>query len=49
MGDDAILIFSDLAEDLKDGYVRDIPLSLDGFEVVALNKPNWAATTSIRA
>ncbi len=37
MGDDATLIFSDLAEDLKDGYVRDIPLSLDGFEVVALN------------
>ncbi len=37
MGDDATVIFSDLAEDLKDGYVRDIPLSLDGFEVVALN------------
>ena len=37
MDDDATLGFSDLAEDLKDGYVRDIPLSLDGFEVVALN------------
>lgn len=32
-----ILIFSDLKEDLKDGYVRDIPLTLDGFEVIALN------------
>jgi len=32
-----ILIFSDLAEDLKDGYIRDIPLELDGFDVVALN------------
>ena len=36
-GRKVILIFSDLAEDLKEGYVRDIPLSLDGFEVVALN------------
>ncbi len=32
-----ILIFSDLKEDLKEGYVRDLPLALDGFEVVALN------------
>lgn len=32
-----ILIFSDLKEDLEEGYVRDIPLALDGFEVVALN------------
>lgn len=32
-----ILIFSDLKEDLKDGYVRDIALELDGFEVIALN------------
>ena len=32
-----IFIFSDLEEDLLDGYVRDIPLELDGFEVVALN------------
>jgi hypothetical protein len=32
-----IIIFSDLAEDLKKGYVRDIALPLDGFDVVALN------------
>ena len=32
-----IFIFSDLEEDLVEGYVRDIPLELDGFEVVALN------------
>jgi hypothetical protein len=32
-----ILIFSDLKEDLKKGYIRDIPLKLDGCEVVALN------------
>ena len=32
-----VLIFSDLKEDLKEGYVRDIPLELRGFEVVALN------------
>jgi len=32
-----IMIFSDLKEDLKDGYIRDIPLSLQGFDVVALN------------
>ena len=32
-----ILIFSDLKEDLQDGYVRDITLELDGFEVIALN------------
>src|SRR5690606_17325934 len=32
-----ILIFSDLKEDLKDGYVRDITFDLDGFEVIALN------------
>jgi hypothetical protein len=36
-GRKVIIIFSDLAEDLKEGYVRDIPLDLDGFEVVALN------------
>lgn len=36
-GRKVILIFSDLAEDLKEGYVRDFPLSLDGFDVVALN------------
>ena len=32
-----IFIFSDLQEDLEKGYVRDIPLPLAGFEVVALN------------
>ncbi len=32
-----ILIFSDLKEDLKKGYVRDIPLTMDGYRVVALN------------
>jgi len=32
-----IFIFSDLQEDLEKGYVRDLPLDLDGFEGVALN------------
>ncbi len=32
-----IFVFSDLKEDLMEGYIRDIPLELDGFEVVALN------------
>lgn len=32
-----ILIFSDMKEEIKKGYVRDIPLDLDGYEVVALN------------
>ena len=32
-----IFIFSDLKEDLQAGYVRDIEVPLDGFEVVALN------------
>jgi hypothetical protein len=32
-----ILIYSDLKEDLDKGYVRDVPLNLKGFEVVALN------------
>lgn len=36
-GNKTILIFSDLAEDLKKGYIRDISLPLDGFKVVALN------------
>lgn len=36
-GHNTILIFSDLKEDLKEGYVRDIPLQLSGFKVVALN------------
>lgn len=36
-GRKAILIFSDLKEDLDKGYVREVPLDLQGFEVVALN------------
>ena len=32
-----ILIFSDLKEDLKDGYIRDFKFDLDGFNVIALN------------
>jgi hypothetical protein len=32
-----ILIFSDLKEDLKDGYIRDISFDLDGYSVIALN------------
>lgn len=32
-----IMVFSDLKEDLKKGYVRNIPLQLNGFEVVAMN------------
>ena len=36
-GRKTILIFSDLKEDLEKGYVRDIELPLEGFEVVALN------------
>lgn len=36
-GKKTILIFSDLKEDLEKGYVRDIDVELDGFEVIALN------------
>ena len=36
-GRKTIFIFSDLKEDLEPGYVRDITVPLDGFEVVALN------------
>lgn len=32
-----ILIFSDLKEDLQEGYVRDIAFELDGFDIIALN------------
>ncbi|HYL02664.1 MAG TPA: hypothetical protein VEU54_04530 [Steroidobacteraceae bacterium] len=32
-----ILILSDMKEDLAKGYVRDVPLDLHGFDVVALN------------
>ena len=37
LGRKTILIFSDMKEELKTGYVRDIPLQLQGFEIVALN------------
>jgi hypothetical protein len=36
-GRKTIFIFSDLQEDLEPGYVRDIAVPVDGFEVVALN------------
>lgn len=36
-GRKTIFIFSDLKEDLDEGYVRDFPVELAGFEVVALN------------
>jgi len=37
VGRKTVLIFSDLKEELKKGYVRDIPLQVGGYEVVALN------------
>jgi len=36
-GSKTILIFSDLKEDLEEGYVRDIEVELEGFKVIALN------------
>jgi hypothetical protein len=36
-GRKTILIFSDLKEDLDAGYIRDIEVPVDGFEIVALN------------
>jgi len=36
-GQKTILIFSDLKEDLEEGYVRDIDVELAGFKVIALN------------
>lgn len=36
-GTKMILIFSDLKEDLRPGYVRNIPLKLKGFQVIAVN------------
>ena len=36
-GHKEILIFSDMKEDLAKGYIRNIPLDLKGFDVVALN------------
>lgn len=32
-----VLIFSDLKEDLEEGYIRDIDFELDGFDIIALN------------
>lgn len=32
-----VLIFSDLKEDLEEGYIRDIDIDLSGFDVIALN------------
>ena len=36
-GRKTILIFSDLKEDLEEGYVRDIAVPVEGFEVIAMN------------
>ncbi len=36
-GNKYILIFSDLKEELAKGYVRDVPLELSGFNIIALN------------
>ena len=36
-GAKTILIFSDLKEDLEEGYIRDIEVPLEGFNVIALN------------
>jgi hypothetical protein len=36
-GRKTILIFSDLEQDLQQGYMRDIEVPFEGFEVVALN------------
>ncbi|MFA5529872.1 MAG: hypothetical protein WDA11_04300 [Thiohalomonadaceae bacterium] len=36
-GTKTILIFSDMKEEIPEGYVRDVPLDLEGIEVVALN------------
>ena len=32
-----VLIFSDLKEDLEEGYIRDIDFDLSGFNIIALN------------
>ena len=36
-GRKVVLVFSDMEEELAEGYVRDIPLQLQGIEIVALN------------
>jgi hypothetical protein len=37
LGPKTVLVFSDMKEDLPEEYNRDIPLRLDGIEVVAVN------------
>jgi hypothetical protein len=32
-----VLIFSDLKEELEEGYIREIEFELDGFNIIALN------------
>ncbi len=36
-GNKTVVIFSDLKEELKKGYKRDLPLTVDGYQIVALN------------
>lgn len=36
-GNKYILIFSDLQEELANGYIRDVPFELSGFHIIALN------------
>ena len=36
-GKKTILIYSDLKEELPEGYVRDLPFQLQGFDIIALN------------
>lgn len=36
-GRKAIFLFTDLKQDLEEGYIRDIDVPLEGFEVIALN------------
>lgn len=36
-GRKTILIYSDLKEELPEGYIRDIPFQLQGFDIIALN------------
>lgn len=36
-GAKTVLIFSDLKEELDEGYIRDLEFDLEGFEVIALN------------
>ena len=36
-GQNYILIFSDLKEELKKGFIRDVPFELDNYHVIALN------------